>query len=401
MQTISVEQAVERITAALTPVETWEEVELSRAIGRILAEDIAAIQPQPPFDRSPLDGYALMAADTVGASKDEPVTLRVIDRVMAGSVASETVTAGTAVRIMTGAPIPAGADCVIRQEDTDYGEEQVAIYTPLRKHENYCFCGEDYPAGTSLMDRGEKLDAVDIGILAGAGIAAVKVYRKVRVALITSGDELIAPGMAGRPGKIYNSNHYLLRSRLSELGFDPVMCAHVGDEAEETASRIRAAAREADLIITTGGVSVGQRDVMHEVVSLLGGEQLFWRIAAKPGSPVLAYTFGGKPVIALSGNPFGAFATFELLVRPALAKLSGDRTLEMEKIRATVEGDFPKGTKGRRFVRAKYRHGTVEIPKQGHASGMLSALKHCNCLVDIQGPNGGLHTGDTVEVWLL
>ena len=401
MRGISVEQAIELITAVLSPVDTWEELELSRAGGRILAEDIVAIQPQPPFDRSPLDGYALRSDDTTDASKEHPVTLRVIDRVMAGSVAKEEVTAGTAVRIMTGAPIPAGADCIIRQEDTDYGEERVEIYTPLHKHENYCFCGEDYPAGTLLMDKGEKLDAVDIGILAGAGIASVKVYRKVRVALITSGDELIAPGMAGRPGKIYNSNHYLLRGRLTELGFEPVLCAHVGDEAEETAARIRAAAREADLIITTGGVSVGQRDVMHEVVSLLGGEQLFWRIAAKPGSPVLAYTFGGKPVIALSGNPFGAFATFELLVRPALAKMSGDETLMMERITATVAGEFPKATKGRRFVRARYRHGTVEIPRQGHASGMLSALKHCNCLVDIQGPNEGLHTGDTVEVWLL
>ncbi len=401
MHAISVEQAIELITAVLSPVDAWEEVELSRAGGRILAEGIAAIQPQPPFDRSPLDGYALIAADTAGASKEQPVTLRVVDRVMAGSVAKEEVTAGTAVRIMTGAPIPKGADCVIRQEDTDYGEEQVAICTPLQKYENYCFCGEDYPAGTLLMDKGEKLDAVDIGILAGAGIASVKVCRKVRVALITSGDELIAPGMAGRPGKIYNSNHYLLRGRLTELGFEPVMCAHVGDEAEETAARIRAAAREADIIITTGGVSVGQRDVMHEVVSLLGGEQLFWRIAAKPGSPVLVYTFDGKTVIALSGNPFGAFATFELLVRPALAKLSGDASLMMEKITATVAGDFPKATRGRRFVRARYRHGTVEIPQQGHASGMLSALKHCNCLVDIHGPNEGLHTGDTVEVWLL
>lgn len=401
MRGVSVEQAVEKITASLSPVDTWEEVELRCAIGRILAEDIVAIQPQPPFDRSPLDGYALRSVDTAGASKETPVTLQVIDRVMAGSVAKKGVTAGTAVRIMTGAPIPAGADCVIRQEDTDYGEEQVAVYTPLGKHENYCFCGEDYPAGAHLMDKGEKLDAVDIGILAGAGIASVKVCRKVRVALITSGDELIAPGMAGRPGKIYNSNHYLLRGRLTELGFEPVLCAHVGDEAEETASRIRAAAREADLIITTGGVSVGQRDVMHEVVSLLGGDRLFWRIAAKPGSPVLAYTFGGTPVIALSGNPFGAFATFELLVRPALAKLSGDKTLVMERVTATVAGDFPKGTRGRRFLRAGYRHGTVEIPQQGHASGMLSALKHCNCLVDIQGPNEGVHTGDTVAVWLL
>lgn len=401
MHAISVEQARAQLMAALRPVEGWEEVELRCARGRILAEDIVAIQPQPPFDRSPLDGYALRAADSVDASREKPVTLRVVDRVMAGNVAKEAVTAGTAVRIMTGAPIPRGADCVIRQEDTDYGEERVQIYTALHSHDNYCDCGEDYPAGTRLMDRGEKLDAVDIGILAGAGIAAVKVQRKVRVALITSGDELIAPGMASRPGKIYNTNHYLLRSRLAELGFEPVLCAHVGDEVEETAERIRTAAQNADLIITTGGVSVGQRDVMHEVVTRLGGEQLFWRIAAKPGSPVLAYTFEGTPVIALSGNPFGAFATFELLVRPALAQLSGDGSLVMEKVTATVAGGFPKGTKGRRFVRARYRHGTVEIPRQGHASGMLSALKHCNCLVDIQGPNQGLSTGDTVEVWLL
>lgn len=401
MDIVSVEQAVTLLCAAASPVEKWEVLPLHEARGRILAEDVCAVRPQPPFDRSPLDGYALRAADSRGASRETPVTLRIIDRVMAGSVATHTVEPGAAVRIMTGAPIPAGADCVIRQEDTDYGEDTVHIYSELKPDQNFCHSGEDYPAGASLLQAGEKLDAVALSILASAGVAEVKVRRNIRVALITSGDELVAPGAALPPGKIYNTNHFLLQGRLEELGVAPTVCAHVGDEAQQTAEAVRAAAAQADVIVTTGGVSVGQRDVMHDVVTLLGAEKLFWRVAVKPGSPVLAYRYDGKPVIALSGNPFGAFVTFELLVRPVLAVLSGDKSLIMEQTEAVVKGHFPKATMGRRMVRAKYRGGVVEIPQQGHASGMLYGLKNCNCLVDILGPNEGLSEGDRVSVWLL
>lgn len=401
MHAVSVEEAIERIQSVIRPIDMWESVPLCAARGRILAENICAKQPQPPFHRSPLDGYALRSEDSQGASKEMPVMLRVIDSVMAGSAAEKEVAAGEAVRIMTGAPIPPGADCVIRQEDTDYGEEEVNIYCALGHHENFCFCGEDYPAGTLLLKKGEKLDAVAVAILASAGVVEVKVERKVRVALITSGDELITPGEPLGAGKIYNTNRYLLGGRLEELGFPPVVCDHTGDEVEETAAKISAAAKEADIIITTGGVSVGKRDVMHEVVSYLGAEKVFWRVAAKPGTPVLTYVYEGTPVIALSGNPFGAFVTFETLVRSALAHLAGDMSLMMEKTTACVKGTFPKATKGRRMVRGRYRFGVVEIPAQGHASGMLSSLKDCNCLVDICAPNDGLKDGDEVTVWLL
>lgn len=401
MHTVTVEEAAALLCGVASPVEAWETVPLCGARGRILARSIYAERPQPPFDRSPLDGYALRAEDSIGASRENPVTLRIIDRVMAGAAACREVTAGTAVRIMTGAPIPKGADCVIRQEDTDYGEERVQLYTPMKHLENFCHSGEDYPAGALLLAAGEKLSAVAVSILASAGITEVPVRRKVRVALITSGDELTAPGTALMPGKIYNTNHFLLRGRLEELGVEPTVCVHVGDELAPTAEAVRAAAGEADLVITTGGVSVGQRDVMHDVVAALGSAHLFYRVAVKPGSPATAYVCDGTPVLALSGNPFGAFVTFELLARPVLAHLSGDDTLRMEKAGATVCGSFPKTTKGRRMVRAIYRRGVVEIPQQGHASGMLYGLKSCNCLVDIQGPNGGLCEGDTVDVWLL
>lgn len=398
---ISLEEAVGLLLTVTEQVKDVECLEIDHALGRILAEDIKAPLPQPPFNRSPLDGYALRAEDTCNASKETPVRLKVIDKNMAGSVSDKTVETGTAVRLMTGAPIPKGADCVIRQEDTDYGEDTVSIYRELKAHDNICDEGEDYRAGTVLMKRGEKIDAVACGIIAGAGFKKVSVYRKVKAALLTSGDEVIEPGTEIIPGKIYNSNRYLIRGRLTELGFAPVWCEHVGDDAEEAAEAVKRAAAVADIVITTGGVSVGQKDIMHEVVKKLGSEKLFWRVAMKPGSPIIAYQYQGKTVISLSGNPFGAFVNLETVVRPVLVHMSMDEGIRSEEAEAALKGSYLKKSTIRRFIRGTYRGGIVEIPECGHSSGMLSSTKGCNCLIDIPAGNEGLADKDLVSVRIL
>lgn len=398
---ISLEQAVGLMTAAVKPMEETELIGIEQGLGRILATDLRAGYPQPPFDRSPLDGYALKAADTLSAARSHPVMLKVIDKVMAGSVSDQKMAAGTAVRIMTGAPIPEGADCVVRQEDTDYGEDIVSVFRELKVHDNICDKGEDYPAGAVLAKKGEKIDAALWGIIAGAGIGSVSVYPRVKVALLTSGDEVLEPGADRAAGKIYNSNRYMVHGRLEELGFTPVWMEHVEDDAAEAAEAVKRAAASADLVITTGGVSVGQKDVMHEVAERLGSVELFWRVAMKPGSPVMAYLYRGSLVIGLSGNPFGAFVNMEMLVRPLLAYMSRDHGILAEVTEAVLKGSFPKSSPVRRLIRGVYCRGVVKIPESGHSSGMLASMKGCNCLVDIPGGSGALTDQATVAVRMI
>ncbi|MCI9361669.1 MAG: molybdopterin molybdotransferase MoeA [Hungatella sp.] len=401
MERIGLEEAVKRLIGVSEPIEETQLLALEKGMGRVLAREYKAALPQPPFNRSPLDGYALRAEDTAGASKDRPAVLEVIDKIMAGMVSKKMVIPGTAVRLMTGAPVPDGTDCVVGQEDTDYGEKCVRVYRELKVHENMVDAGEDYQAGTVLMEKGERIDAAAAGILAGAGIGEVKVYRRLRVALFTTGDEVIEPGKGREAGKIYDSNRYLMWGRLKELGIEPVCWEHIGDEAKTAAERIAALISEVDMVLTTGGVSVGEKDIMHDVVSILNGDRLFWRVALKPGSPALAFCFQGKPVICLSGNPFGAFVTLEMIVRPVLAYMMREPLLAPERRQARVNGGFHKRSSVRRFIRGIYKDGCVVLPERGHASGVLFSMKRCNCLVDIPAGSEGLADGDEVAVWLL
>lgn len=401
MRGLEIEEAVELLKRETTPVSETETVGLLEAVGRVCMEEVRAVRPQPPFHRSPLDGYALKAADTVGASRQNPVTLRVADKIMAGSVSEYRLSGGDAVRLMTGAPIPEGADCVIRQEDTDYGEEQVRIYGELKPYENFCRIGEDYREGEVLLARGDAVDASVAGILAGAGFSQLRVARPVRVALITSGDEVIQPGEEWRPGKIYNSNAVLIAGRLKELGFSPVFTAHGADSAEEMKRLIRRAAETADLILTTGGVSVGEKDILHEVAEDPEVKKLFWRLAMKPGSPVMSFLYRETPVIALSGNPFGAFTALETLVRPVLAHLASDSRLEPEQRLGTMTVRFSKASRMRRLIRGVWKDGAVTIPESGHSSGILSSMKGCNCLIDIPAGTASLEPGASVRVRML
>ncbi|MBR3771691.1 MAG: molybdopterin molybdotransferase MoeA [Clostridium sp.] len=397
----TLEDAIRLITNRVKPVMEIEEVELMEALGRVLGEDVTSPHNQPPFPRSPLDGYALQSASSEGATKEHGVVLKVIEEIFAGSVGSKTVKAGEAVRIMTGAPIPEGADCVLRQEDTDYGEDEVEIYQQLKPYDNYCFIGEDYKKGECLLKKGSCLEAPEIGLLASFGRKTVKVTRCPKIHLITTGDELVMPGNPLQPGKIYDSNLYSIGVRLKELGCLATMHNHIEDEAKEVAEQIREASKTADVVITTGGVSVGKKDIIHEVLTILGAEKLFWKIDLKPGTPTLCGMYENTLIIGLSGNPFGAITNLEILVRPVLAYMTGKEKLIPIRKKGVLENDFGKPSKVRRFVRAIYEDGVVRLPQGSHSSGVLSSMRGCNCLIDIPGGSEAVRKGDEVTVCLL
>lgn len=399
LEKITLEQAVEVALNYCTTVEEIEEVKLWEARGRVLAEDIVANLNQPPFDRSPLDGYAVRGEDIENATKICPVQLKVIDEVMAGQMSHTVVGEKEAMRIMTGAPIPEGANCIVRQEDTDYGMENVLIYKSVKPFENYCYEGEDYKIGQKLIPKGSSLGSIEIGTLASLGRTKVRVRRLPRIGVMTTGDEIILPGKKLEEGKIYDSNLYTVATRLVEFGIEPICQMEVGDNPETAAESIRELAKTADLILTTGGVSVGKKDIMHDVMELLGAKKLFWRVQLKPGSPMISAVYKNTLLICLSGNPFGAVANMELLVRPVLAKLMGDESLAPKKVRAVLEADFIKSSNVTRYVKAIYQEGRVFFPTNLHSSGILSSMIGCNCLVEVPANHTSIQKGE--EVWVI
>jgi molybdopterin molybdotransferase len=400
-EVVTLEEAEKQILKYTKVILETEETELLQTRGRILAEDMVTSFDNPPFDRSPVDGYACRAEDTKGASKENPVQLAVTREIDAGQYSEEEVGPGQAVRIMTGAPVPPGCDCCIRQEDTDYGEETVSIFRAHEKWENYCFAGEDFKKGTVLLKKGTKAGFVETAVLAGMGIDRVKVYRRPRIALLTTGDEVMEPGEALLPGKIYNCNQTMLLARLMDFGITPFFTAQVEDDPSVMAETLRSCAQKADLIITTGGVSVGKKDIMHEALRLVGAERIFWRVQVKPGMPTLFSVYQDVPVISLSGNPFGVAVTTELLIRPALHKMMQDDALRLVRVKGTMADTFEKPLHGRRLIRAFWEDGVFHLPHGLHSNGVISSMAGCNCLIDAGSATVAPKTGNELEAILL
>lgn len=397
---IELEEARALLAESVRPLGV-EQVSRQEALGRTLAEDVTAPLDQPPFDRSPLDGYALRSADLTGASPEHPVSLRVVETVYAGGVPSRALGPGEAIRIMTGAMLPRGCDCVLQHERTDNGLEQVQIYAALSPHDNYCDRGEDYRTGEVLLPAGTVADAAAVGVLASAGLSSVPVRRRPVVRVLSTGDEVVSPDLHPLPaGKIYGSNQELLTARLRELGVSDVKGLLIGDDPREVADTMAQLLGECDLLITTGGVSAGDKDIFHEALPLLGAERVFWKVNLKPGTPAMYSLWQEQPILSLSGNPFAAAATFELLARPLLAALTGESRFSLRSRTAVVEGSFPKASPGRRFLRGFYQEGRVSLTGKND-SGMLASLVGCNCLVDLPAGSPPVQEGQTVTVLLL
>lgn len=395
---IPLEEAIDRIVSKTSTLQCVTK-KIDELYGETLAEDIFALRDQPPFSRSPLDGYAFRGEDSEKASKDSPIKLKVIGKLCAGDAREYEVTAGEAVRIMTGARIPKGANAVIKQEDTNYGEAEVEIYASIKPFQNYCFQGEDYKTGELLIQKETTIDHRAIAVLASNGIAEVKVYRKPYIAVISTGSEVIEPGIPLTLGKIYNSNVFLIQARLRELGIESCRI-HINDDVDLVKEELLKQLEFVDGIITTGGVSVGEKDVFNEVLPKVSADIIFQGVDLKPGSPAKYSFIKGKPVLSLSGNPFAAAATFELLARPMIGALMGSKEKECKKTSAILEKGFLKTSPQRRFIRGYFEEGEVTVP-ESHGSGQIASILGCNCLIDIKKGTECLTKGSIVSVWLL
>ncbi|ONI48328.1 hypothetical protein AN643_02020, partial [Candidatus Epulonipiscioides saccharophilum] len=573
---IEVEQAIKLLLNSCHPKVETELCPLSTANNRIAAKDIVAKISNPPFNRSPLDGYAFNSADSKGADKDKPIELIVISIIYAGDDPSGlSVKPGQAVQIMTGAPIPNGCDCVIRQEDTtciqelsqdfgqkfsqdfeqdfdqklsqdfeqalsqdfeqalsqdfeqalsqdfeqalsqnfrkkliqdcgqelsrnfrktlsqnygqelsrnftqklsldfvqvlgqelsqklnqdfwqelsqdfeqelyqefsqDFGQElgqklsqefwqelgqdfmpefsqnfgqelcqelsqklnqdfrpdlsqklaqklgpklgpkKVVIYQELKQYENFCFEGEDIRMNDVVIRAGEKINAIKVGVLASIGVSEIEVYKQVTVGLLCSGNELMDIGQTLNPGKIYNSNRYIIEERLKDFGLKVIILDNIIDNPAQICENLLKLIKKVDIIVTTGGVSVGKRDFMPMIFQKMLATKLFWKINMQPGTPVLAASLDNKVLLGLSGNPFACLVNFEILVRPMIAKLAHDETISTQKATAILDSTFSKKSVRRRYIRAKYENGRVTLP-ENHSSGSLYSMSLCNVL---------------------
>ncbi len=398
---ISLSEALNCLLPQAAPITETEHVDLWSLMGRVLAEDVISSFDQPPFARSPLDGYALRAADLANASHENPAVLDVIDEICAGNVSDKFLEPGQAIRIMTGAPIPHGADCVVRQENTDYGERCVSVYEVLSSGKNICPAGEDFTTGTLLLKAGTLLRSAEAGLLAEAGLTQVPVYRKPRIALFSTGDEVVPPGTPLTPGTIYDSNLITVGNALLSFGAELTVREHCPDDASLLAEKIRTTAGSADLIVTTGGVSVGKKDILHEVFSLIPARRLFWKIAIKPGMPTLCGLYENTLLVCLSGNPFSAFVSTQLLLRPLLALISRRPDLLAKKVSAVLDTPYRKYTRTACYLCASLQDGRVRFPAGRSGNGILSTVVGSNCLAVIPANTPALPAGTSVEVIFL
>ena len=396
---ISLENAQELLRESIKPLP-YARLALHEALGCIMAETVMAQIDQPPFPRSPYDGYALRAFDSVCATHLLPVELKIIGHSFAGKPSEVTVGVGEAVRIMTGGMIPLGADCVIAQEQTDGGEAHVKIYKELKPFENYCRLGEDFLSGTEIVPNGIPVTAAVLGVAASAGCTELSVFPKPHVTVFSTGDELQNPGQALGSGQIYSSNSVLLSARLKELGIPVAGNTCVRDDLTELMCVFEKANKSSDLIISTGGVSVGLHDLVPEALERLGAKIVFKGVDIKPGMPAIFAMLNGKPILALSGNPFACAVTFELLARPAIAVLSSDNRIELRREKAALTKDCVKKRLVRRFQRGILKYGAVSIPGE-QGNGQLRTMIGCNCLAELPAGNESILAGSPVDVYML
>ncbi|WP_050607823.1 gephyrin-like molybdotransferase Glp [Clostridium niameyense] len=404
IQGIELEKAQEMLKEKVFNLDI-EEVELFKCHERILAEDIYSPINQPPFNRSPLDGYAFRGEDSKGANSKNPITLKIIDKVYAGHYTDKEVVCGTAVRIMTGAPIPKGANCVVKQEVVECKDGKVKIFNEFTPGQNVCPKGEDVKQGQLILKKDTILKYGEIGVLSSVGITKVKVYKKLKLGVLSTGDEVLDIGEDLTYGKIYNSNLYCIAARIKECYCTPFILGSVEDDLKSMCDKIEKSLQVCDLIITTGGVSVGEKDIVSDAIKKLGGEILFWRVNIKPGSALLCSVLKGKLIISLSGNPGAAITSFELMVRPLLSKIIGIKEIDINRIKGILVEDFPKKSSIRRFIRAnimyKQEKNIIKLTQVAQGNGILSSILNSNCLIDVPKGSDELKSGQLVEVILL
>jgi len=395
---LSVDEALSRILSQIKPLETTESP-LLEALGSVLAEDAAADRNVPPFRNSAMDGYAVRGSDVGSAG----ARLRVVGSVAAGAVPDRRVDAGEAIRIMTGAPLPDGADTVVRVEDTDNGTEMVTITRSTPTGMAVRQAGEDLRSGEVVLRRGAVLRAAEIGVLASIGHARVTVHRRPNVAVLSTGDELVDITEQPAPGKIRDTNRYSISAAVRATGSAAFELGIAGDDASDLRHSLGNAAF-GDMVVTSGGVSVGDHDHVKPVVDAMGAMD-FWSIAIRPGRPLafghLRTKRGDVPIFGLPGNPVSALLTFELFVRPALLKMAGHTRLHRPRAMARLLDRIEKPSGLRTFARGVYDRDAETVRATGpQGSGILRSMSLANCLIDIPEPLAAVEPGTDVTVVL-
>jgi len=401
------DEAARRIVGALHPLPV-ESVALREALDRVLAEAVYSPIAVPAWDNSAMDGYAVRAADVAGASADRPVILHVVENVAAGHFPSRSVEPGQATRIFTGAPLPKGADSVVRQEDTRAeGTDRVAVLDERDAGRNVRSRGEDIRSGDEIAPAGTVLGPAEIGVLASVARATVRVHRRPKIALLASGDEIVDLDradevLAGR--KVATSNTYTLRANVLREGAEPLELGIAADTPESLRVHLARAA-EADLLVTTGGVSVGEHDFVRQVFDELGAERDFWRVRMRPGAPVGFGHLGLTPWLGLPGNPVSTMVTFELFVRPAVRKLAGHRLPFRRTVPVEVAESISLGPPLRHFLRAVVSDATegrrVARLTGPQGSGILTSMVRANALLVVPENRSSIERGETLSALLL
>jgi molybdopterin molybdotransferase len=381
-----------------------EVVALDDCLFRVLAEPIFARRDVPPQDNSAMDGFALTSLATEGASDGTPVSLPVVRTIKAGDLAGSPILQSEAVRIMTGAPVPGGVDTVVRVEDTYVEAESLFLTKPVNMGANIRRSGEDIKALEEVFPAGRPLRPADLGLIASQGIAQLKVYRRPEVAILATGDEVVSLGEVPHEAQIYSSNSHALSALVRECGAVPRQLGIAHDDPDHLAAMIEEGL-QSDVLVTTGGISMGDYDYLKDVFGKVGVEILFWKVAQKPGKPM---TFGvrhGKPIFALPGNPVSATLSFELYVRPAMRKMMGHTRLFRPTVWAVLDQDIKKKPGRRNFIR-----GIVERKEDGvlyahttgeQGSGILRSMSDANGIIVLSEDAEGAKAGEKVEVYLI
>lgn len=394
-----VEEAFERVLADARAIAALETLPLAQLRQRVLAEDVESAINVPPADNSSMDGYALRHADLVAGQREFPVS----QRVPAGHVGSE-LQPGTAARIFTGAEVPPGADCIVIQENCSAADGKVTVLQFGACGDNIRRCGQDIAAGSVVVRRGTRLGPGHVGLLASVGRASASVHARLRVAILATGDELVEPGEVAGPGKIYNSNRHLVGGLLAELGCEVIDFGAVEDTPQATLANLREAAERADVVITSGGVSVGDEDHVKAAVEKIGELQL-WKLAIMPGKPLAYGRVLGKPFFGLPGNPSSVFVTYQVIARPYLQRMQGisdSVVLREVLVPAAFELSRPNPRR-QQYLRARIAgsgpDARVEL-YSNQSSGVLSSVAWADCLVLVP-PGSTVARGDPVRTLLL
>jgi molybdopterin molybdotransferase len=399
---ISVAEAVKTIVEHIRILGT-ERVDIRSALGRVLAEDITSSVTIPPCDNSAMDGYAVRFEDIQGASQKNAACLKILGDIPAGYTAQQPIAAGETYRIMTGAPLPEGADTVVMQEDTDVQGGIVHILKAGGRGNHIRRAGEDIRAGDTVVSANTVLNPAHIGVLASIKKAFVTVYQRPRVAILSTGDELIDIDEELTEGKIVSSNSYSLYALVQDSGAIPLSLGIARDTREDLRAKFQEGLH-ADMIISSGGVSVGDYDFVKDVLKDIGAEMKFWKVAMRPGNPLAFGIIGGKPAFGLPGNPVSVMVSFEQFVRPSIRKMSGHSCLFRQVIDATAQEPVATKKDRKYFIRCRVseRDGQYVATTTGEqGSGILMSMAKANGLMIVSEEKEGVSAGEKVKVQIL